>query len=152
MFEVLAFVYDHHSNADARLQPTQLERQLRSVGFDAEDIGEALHWLQGLEIAAQPARPPVQARRASIRIYTRQEHAQLGRQAVGYLHFLEQLGVLTPDLREVVIERALAAAGGPMVLDQFKLIVLLVLRSFGLEPDALVFDELSADPATRTVH
>jgi Smg protein len=155
MFEVLAFVYDHHSSAEARLQPTRLERHLRSVGFDMQDIGEAMDWLQGLELATQPVSADpwlVQPGTSSMRIYPRHEQIHLGRLAVGYLHFLEQAGVLAPHLREVVIERAMAAPGGPVALDELKLIVLLVLRSFGQEPDALVFEELCGGQSPASAH
>jgi Smg protein len=50
-------------------------------------------------------------------------------------------------MREIVIDRAMAVPGQPMVLDDLKIIVLMVYWSMGVEPDALVLDELSDDPA-----
>ena len=55
-------------------------------------------------------------------------------------------------MREVVIDRAMAAPGGPISLDDLKIMVLMVYRGFGHEPDALVLDELCNDSQERTVH
>jgi Smg protein len=55
-------------------------------------------------------------------------------------------------MREVVIDRAMAAPGGPIALDDLKIIVLMVYWSFGREPDTLVLDELCDDVLTRVAH
>jgi Smg protein len=39
-----------------------------------------------------------------------------------------------------------------LALDDFKVIVLMVFWSAGLEPDALVLDELCDDPQNRIAH
>ena len=54
-------------------------------------------------------------------------------------------------MREIVIDRAMAVPGHPMRLDDLKIIVLMVYWSVGLEPDALVLDELCDDSA-RVAH
>ena len=55
-------------------------------------------------------------------------------------------------MREIVIDRAMAAPGNPVPLDELKIIVLLVYWSFGKEPDALVLDELCDDTEQRLAH
>jgi Smg protein len=55
-------------------------------------------------------------------------------------------------MREVIIDRAMAAPGGPGSLDDLKLIILMVYWGFGQEPDALVLDELCDDPNDRVAH
>ena len=64
---------------------------------------------------------------------------------------LESAGVLPPQMREIVIDRAMVLAGRPMALDDLKIIVLMVYWSMGVEPDALVLDELCDDPQ-RVAH
>jgi Smg protein len=88
----------------------------------------------------------------SVRIYPSYEQAHLGSQCLGFIRFLESAGALSAQLREVVIDRAMAAPGAPLALDDFKVIVLMVFWSVGLEPDALVLDELCDDPDDRTAH
>jgi Smg protein len=79
-----------------------------------------------------------------------QEH--LGAQSLGFVCFLETSGVLPPYMREIVIDRAMAAPGDPVSLDDLKIIVLMVYWSFGEEPDALVLDELCDDTEGRLAH
>ena len=51
-----------------------------------------------------------------------------------------------------VIDRAMAAPGDPISLDDLKIIVLMVYWSFGEEPDSLVLDELCDDVEQRIAH
>jgi Smg protein len=83
---------------------------------------------------------------SSMRVYSVAEQDHLGAACLGFVSFLESAGVLPAAMREIVIERAMAANSGPMSLDDLKIIVLLVYWSFDQEPDALVLDEL-CDPA-----
>jgi Smg protein len=80
------------------------------------------------------------------------EQAHLGAQALGFVSFLESSGVLPSLMREIVIDRAMAAPGDPLALDDLKIIVLMVYWSFGEEPDALVLDELCDDAEFRVAH
>ena len=155
MFEVLAFVYENYDPGESCPEPAHLQRKLTAVGFESDEISEALTWLQGLDGAAHPL--PllpwlVQPLPGSIRIYPRHEQQHLGVQALGFLSFLESACQMPAPLREVVIERAMAAPGGPLSLDDLKIIVLMVYWRFGQEPDALLLDELCGDDLDRVVH
>lgn len=157
MFEVLAFVYDNYETCEACPEPAHLQQKLSAVGFEAEEIDDALNWLNGLNLAARqhPVTPEpwlLQPSVHSMRIYLSMEQVHLGTQALGFIRFLESCGMLTAHMREVVIDRALAAPGAPVKLDALKLIVLMVYWSFGREPDALVLDELCDDARARVVH
>jgi Smg protein len=55
-------------------------------------------------------------------------------------------------MREIVIDRAMAAPGDPVAIDELKIIVMMVYWSFGEEPDALVLDELCDDTHDRVPH
>jgi Smg protein len=155
MFEVLTFVYENYDPGECCPEPSNLQRKLSAVGFESDEIGEALTWLQGLEGAAHPS--PllpwlIQPQPDSLRIYPPHERNHLGTPALGFLSFLESTAGIPAQLREVVIERAMAAPGGPVSLEDLKTIVLMVYWRFGEEPDALVLDELFQDPAERIVH
>jgi Smg protein len=155
MFEVLAFVYQNYYTGEARPEPAYLQRKLNAVGFGSEEIDDALQWLSGLQSAANIAQPEpwlIQPDPLSIRIFPTHEQSHLGTRAVGFIHFLESAGVLPAHMREVVIDRAMAAPGGPIALDDLKIIVLMVYWTFGQEPDALVLDELCEDAHTRVAH
>ncbi len=159
MFEVLVFVYEHYWRGDACPELQQLGRKLSAHGFEPEEIHDALVWLDGLNLAAQSARvvdgaateaaaPSTQSAQSagSMRVYSVAEQDHLGAQCLGFVSFLECSGVLPAAMREIVVDRAMAAPGAPVSLDDLKIIVLMVYWSFGEEPDALVLDEL-CDPA-----
>lgn len=167
MFEVLVYVYENYWQGDACPELNRLGRKLTAVGFEAEEIQEALVWLDGLNIAAQgtqislpkggatgagsqPVTEPQSAN--SLRIYSVAEQFHLGAQSLGFVCFLESSGVLPPHMREIVIDRAMAAPGDPVTLDDLKIIVLMVYWSFGEEPEALILDELCDDSEFRLAH
>jgi len=163
MFEVLVFVYENYWRGDACPELQQLGRKLSAHGFEADEIRDALVWLDGLNLAAQntclPQEPaaapalhdPHQQSANSMRVYSVAEQDHLGAQCLGFVSFLESSGVLPAAMREIVIDRAMAAPG-PVPLDDLKIIVLMVYWSFGEEPDALVLDELCDDVEGRVAH
>jgi Smg protein len=163
MFEVLVFVYENYWRGDACPELQQLGRKLSAHGFEADEIRDALAWLEGLNLAAQGTRldpdPAHAAQPAapqqspdSMRVYSVAEQDHLGAQCLGFVSFLESSGVLPAAMREIVMDRAMAAPGGPVPLDDLKIIVLMVYWSFGEEPDALVLDELCDDAQDRIAH
>ncbi len=188
MFEVLVFVYENYWRGDACPEWEHLERKLNAVGFEAEEIQEALTWLSGLSLAAQgsqimghiaapdsspekPAQKGISLLRlpedssvptpllalhgqsgTSMRIYSIAEQNHLGSECLGFLTFLESAGVLSASMREIVVDRAMAAPGDPVFLDDLKIIILMVYWSLGEEPDALVLDELCDDATDRIAH
>ncbi|TFY97869.1 DUF494 family protein [Ramlibacter rhizophilus] len=165
MFEVLVFVYENYWRGDACPELHQLERKLSAHGFEPEEIQEALLWLDGLSLAAQNAQlapdeacpastgfAPVLPSPTSLRVYSVAEQDHLGAECLGFLSFLDAAGVLPPPLREIVVDRAMAAPGDPVSLDELKIIVLMVYWSCGTELDALVLDELCDDTRSRLPH
>ncbi len=178
MFEVLVYVYENYWQGAACPEFDRLSRKLMAAGFDAEEIHEALVWLDGLNIAAQhtqisqptstpagqsagsasaasgaaPAAGFAAQSSQSLRVYSVAEQTHLGAQSLGFVSFLESSGVLPPHMREIVMDRAMAAPGDPVTLDDLKIIVLMVYWSFGQEPDALVLDELCDDSQGRLAH
>jgi Smg protein len=85
-----------------------------------------------------------------MRFYTEQELLRLDVQCRGYLLFLEQVGVLDGETREVVIERVMALDTDEIDLDQMKWVVLMVLfyqpgreAAYAWMED-LVFEDLEA--------
>lgn len=155
MFDVLVYLYENYWRRESCPSADQLQRKLNAIGFDESDVEDALVWLHGLSLAAEPGAAdvaPAEPRADSLRIYANAEVAQVGEKGIGYLEFLCAAGVLSGPLRELVIDRAMAATGGPMDLERLKIIVLMVFWSSGIEPDALVLDELFVDDADRVIH
>ena len=169
MFEVLVFVYENYWRGDACPELAHLERKLNAVGFDTDEIQDALTWLNDLNLAAIGLQLPVPGRDPSsssprlsssqtaessdsMRVYSVAEQDRLGADCLGFVSFLETSGVLPSQMRELVIDRAMAAPADPLPLDDFKIIVLMVYWSLGEEPDALILDELCDDTSHRLAH
>ena len=167
MFDVLVYLYENYWRPDACPDHQQLSRKLSAVGFESDEIQEALRWLDGLAQTAEscavapsedgapaaiaPSGPRTPSSH-SIRVYTEAEQELLGSESIGFIAFLESAGVLPAPMREMVIDRATAVGGGPIDLDDLKIIVLMVFWSLGEEPDALVLDELFVAPEDRLIH
>ncbi len=141
MFDILVYLYETYYRPDACPEPAALARKLSAVGFDDEEISEALVWLTDLNEMADAEHAP-SFESSGTRIYVGREFDALGAAAVGFIQFLESAGVLSPVQREIVIERALALNEAPVALGKLKVIVLMLLWSQGKEPDALMFDDL----------
>jgi Smg protein len=165
MFEVLVYVYENYWRGDACPEPDQLQRKLNAVGFEADEIREALdwltglnlatrctHWLPGLTAAVHPDTPTRLQSPHSMRVYSVTEQDHLGAECLGFIMFLESSGVLPSPMREIVIDRAMAVPAEELALDDLKIIVMMVYWSFGEEPDALILDELCDDTLERVAH
>ena len=170
MFEVLVFVYEHYWRGDACPQWNQLERKLHAVGFESQEIKDALHWLTGLRQATRNTeRPPSEIDAdhtsalalpwagaiqtpASMRVFSTAEQNRLGAQCLIIIRFLENAAQFPAHMREIVVDRAMACGSDELSLEDLKIIVLMVYWSFGEEPDALVLDELCDDTRERIAH
>lgn len=150
MFDVLVYLYENYWRPDACPSHDQLTRKLSAVGFESDEIEDALTWLDGLAQAAQSYAGEHSS--GGLRVYTDAEQERLGAESIGFVCFLEAAGVLPPPMREIVIDRAMASAAGPLELEDLKIIVLMVFWSLGEEPDALILDELLVEAEDRLIH
>lgn len=150
MFDVLVYLYENYWRPDACPDHDQLMRKLSAVGFESDEIEEALSWLDGLATARESYSG--EQRADSLRLYSGAEHEHLGETSIGFISFLESAGVLPPPMREMVIDRATAIPGAPLDLEDLKIIVLMVFWSLGEEPDALILDELFVEEHERLIH
>ena len=169
MMDVLVFLYETYWRGDACPEAEHLGRKLSSAGFDDDEIAQALDWLDGLRLAIHdtqgaalatdatatatpPTLNPAQLPTDSMRIYAPSEQDHLGAECIGFIRFLETCAGLTPHLREILIDRAMAADGEPVALADFKTMVLMVYWGAGEEPDALLLGELCGDGMERVAH
>ncbi|QJQ06497.1 DUF494 domain-containing protein [Undibacterium piscinae] len=148
MFDILVYLYETYYRPDACPDAAVLAKKLSAVGFEQDEISEALDWLTVLadttnEMVKQaPQDAQVSTASKGFRIYAEREIAVLGTQAMGFIQFLESANLIDSQQREIVIERALAIHESPVPLDKLKVVVLMMLWSQGKDPDMLMFDEL----------
>ena len=153
MFDILVYLFETYYTPQACPEADVLAHKLAAVGFEHEDIDEALVWLHGL---AQTTEQCVELAQTtsdqSHRIYTNDEYHALGSSAIGFITFLENSGVLPLALREILIDRALATNDYPITLDKLKIIALMVLWSQQIDIDHLMFEELLTNDQNRLSH
>ncbi len=149
MYEILVYLFENCQQREIAYDRERVAKKLSAAGFEDADISEALHWLAGMgrTPVAEPAALPDTKR--SFRAYAPRELAKLDARCRGFLMTLEQSGILTPQYREMVLERSLAAAGASLTLEQLKLIVLMVLWNQQTPTSQLVAEELFAGPQGR---
>ena len=94
-------------------------------------------------------REPLPDARSSFRAYAPRELAKLDAECRGFLLTLEHSGILSAETRELAIERALAASGEKLNLEQLKLVVLMVLWNQKTPTSRLVAEDLFSTPHAR---
>ena len=149
MIDILVYLFANYHDFNARPKTKTLKRKLSAVGFKDEAISAALRWLDGLKAAAIVDLP--NGHRA-LRVYLAREQHKLGHEGLGFIAFLEAADLITPALRELVIERAMMLDDDPVPLAKFKIIVLMVLWSHQQDLEPLVVEELLDAGNSRLLH
>jgi Smg protein len=141
MFDILVYLFENYVHADACPESDQLARKLSAVGFEEDEIHEALEWFTGLrEVSSQ--RPDLRSDSTATRFYAEPELARIDVDCRGFLAFLENAGLVNAVSRELIIERAMALSDSALTLNRFKVIVLMVLWQQDAPMDTLILDEL----------
>ena|SRR5579883_1737161 len=133
VLKVLIYVYDHYMLADPADVPERhhMLEDLQKRGFSVSEVVHAMEWLSAL-VGDQRASPgPADREPASraLRIFADGELSRLSGDCRAFLMLLDRQHVLTPQQRELVIERALALDVDEIEVEQLKWVVLLVLSS-----------------------
>jgi Smg protein len=152
MFDILVYVYEHCRQADVCGDPERVAKRLSAAGFEDDDISAALSWLAGIVQAPRRGMAPLPGEAEAFRAYAPREIAKLDVGARGFLLSLEQSGILSPQTRELVLERALATADDVLSVEQLKLVVVMVLWNLRAPASELVAEELRASSASRLPH
>ena len=149
MLDILVYLFEHFEELGAvqseqqtiSLDPAPLSETLIEAGFEREEIDEAFGWLAGL--AGERHRAVASPSAEAVRIYTDREYEHLGHECLNYLWALEQQNAVPADLRELIIDRAMAV--DDLALENFKIIVLMVLWSRNQAIDGLLVETLLDD-------
>ena len=149
MYDILVFLFENCQQAELAYDSDRVAKKLSAAGFEDSDISEAMHWLDGVLHAPQGVREALPDLRASFRAYAPRELAKLDAACRGFLMTLEQSGILSAATRELVIDRALAASGDTLSLEQLKLVVLMVVWNQQMPTSRLLAEDLFSAPQER---
>jgi Smg protein len=149
VLDVLMYLFETFVDSDDEPEPNrnELKGELTRAGFHDREIDRALDWLDGLNSTGTPSNPP---QNTAFRVFDSAEQERLDAPSRGYLLQLEQIGILQPVQRELVIDRLLALDNDEIDVEQTKWVVMMVLFSQPGQKDAyakmedLVFADDSA--------
>jgi len=153
MLDVLMYLFEHYIDSDTDNNPDQeiLKSRLAGAGFALKEIDKAFDWLEDLGLQREENDIAITSAPEAMRVYSSFEIKRLNVECRGFLLFMEQAGVLSPTLRELIIDRTLALETEEIDLDKLKWVALMVLfnqkgetSSFNWIED-IVLDELSGN-------
>jgi len=110
VLDVLMYLFETFVDSDDEPEPNrnELKEELTRAGFRDGEIDRALDWLDGLNSTGATSSEP---QRTAFRLQ------------------LEQIGILQPIQRELVIDRLLALDNEEIDVEQTKWVVMMVLFS-----------------------
>ena len=158
MFDILMYLFENlvHSETEIRVDQDELTDELIRAGFHHDEIFKALSWLEKLAALQETTTTPYLSKRIAggvNRIYTHEETLRLDVEALGFMLFLEQVGVLDATTREMVIDRVLEIDASEFCLEDLKWVVLMVLFNVpGKENAYAQMEELLFEEADGPLH
>jgi Smg protein len=128
VLDVLMYLFETFVDSDDEPEPNrnELKEELARAGFRDGEIDRALDWLDGLNATGVTSSEP---QHTAFRVFDSAEQERLDAPSRGYLLQLEQIGILQPIQRELVIDRLLALDNEEIDVEQTKWVVMMVLFS-----------------------
>jgi Smg protein len=149
VLDILIYLFENYFDGDmddgAEPDRETLKQELEHAGFPAGEVERALCWLE--DLAADPSRAVPAPTARAIRVFGAIEQSRLDTDCRGFLVHLENVGILSPTQRELVIDRLMALEGDDIDIEKLKWVTLMVLFSQPGQENAyarmedLVFDE-----------
>ena len=154
VLDVLMYLFETYVDAEDEPEADQneLRDELSRAGFGNTEIDRALDWLDGLTDHHDNLAFNAQTEHGT-RIYSDVEHERLDSACRGYITYLEQIGILSPPQREILIDRLLALESADIDVEQIKWVVLMVLISQpGQELAYARMEDLVFEESTGSIH
>ncbi|AKP72279.1 hypothetical protein AVI51_10345 [Piscirickettsia salmonis] len=154
VLDVLMYLFDQNSETEQSLSSDQaaLSAELEKAGFAKDEVERAFHWLEGLVDTSQ--RPKHFEPSMTTRAFAAKELSVIGSEHLSYILYLEHIGILNVELRELVIDRIMALGIDEIDLSHVKWVALMVLNNHyedGFETEW--FEEMIlTDPKTEVQH
>lgn len=152
LLDVLMYLFENYLDDETEVQPDRevLRVELEEAGFDRGEVAKAFDWLEGLAADSGGLKRHASS---SIRVFNSEELVRIDTESRGFLLYLEQMGVLDQENRELVIDRIMALDSDEIDIDQVKWIILMVLfNQPGQEQAYARMEDLVFEEAVGAVH
>ena len=140
--DVLMFLFEEYlgdNNNEPMDERDDIQIRLEEVGFEHQEINQAFDWLEDLaSLRDGDNYTPINSN--SVRIFSEMEKSLIDEDSIGFLMFLEQSKILTPETRELILDRIIALQH-PLDMEQLKWIVMIVLHTHPGEENAFAWME-----------
>jgi Smg protein len=154
VLDVLMYLFETYVDTEEDPEPDQneLRMELSRAGFGDSEIERALKWLDGLT-DHQESLNYGNLSGHGTRIFNEFEHERLDAHCRGYITYLEQIGILSPPQRELLVDRLLALESADIDVEQIKWVVLMVLFSQpGQEQAYARMEDLVFEESPGSIH
>lgn len=142
LLDVLLYLFENYPHEELQ-DDAALRDDLDQAGFEPSEVDDAFAWLRDTDNGRNRlvSAPDDNA----LRLYSPPERVCLSVDCQGYLLRLQQHGILSGAMREVVIDRLMALATeeeqGPIEVEQLKWVVMMVLTN---QADELAYARMEA--------
>jgi uncharacterized protein Smg (DUF494 family) len=151
VLEIVFYLMDHFQEPDDQASSiSEFSSDLKSLGYSDEEISSAYGWvLDHLSAAGESLYSSFDGQIGSSRILTDQERARMTSDAYGFLIKLSNMGFLSGEQFEKILDR-LGIVGSRMVTrDQVKLIASAVLFTQQDQLDSILMADGELDLTTQ---
>ncbi|WP_047535523.1 DUF494 family protein [Methylotenera sp. N17] len=156
MLEVLIFMFQNYFGTQPQIHTMDIEedflaQELTQAGFDHHDIVGAFDWYKQLRCLISQPYHQYLSNPSSFRVYVEHELERIDTESFGFLSFLERAGVIKPNERDLVIDRALALKNQHISIEEIRWITMMVLWNDSRKKDYLFVEDAVFNPKGLTL-
>ncbi len=132
ILDVLTYMFDYlfeeaEQDSSHEIDDTALKAHLSDAGFETVRIEKALSWLENIATLQDGSVKPFANTHGGMRIYSDAEKLKLDVKSRGFLLFMENMGQLDANQREIIIDQIMSLGDSSVPLDDLKWVVMMVL-------------------------
>ena len=126
--DVLLYLFEYYSEDPVRETGSNFEikKHLKGVGFEDDVINHAMDWVAIFKSPTDSAEISI-PQSLSVRIFSNEEKSLLDDECQNYIIRLEKFGLLTPQKRELLIDKLTSIGFEPMDIEVVKALSILML-------------------------
>ena len=126
--DVLLYLFEYYSEDPVRETGSNFEirKHLKGAGFEDDVINHAMDWVAIFKGPTDSAEITI-PQSLSVRIFSNEEKSLLDDECQNYIIRLEKFGLLTPQKRELLIDKLTSIGFEPMDIEVVKALSILML-------------------------
>ncbi|WP_138146171.1 DUF494 family protein [Bathymodiolus heckerae thiotrophic gill symbiont] len=132
ILDVLTYMFDYlfevaEQDPSHEIDDITLKAHLSDAGFEGARIDKALSWLENIASLQDDDVQLCDKPSNGMRIYNDEEKLKLDAKSRGFLLFMENMGQIDANQREMIVDQVMSLNDSTMSLDDLKWVVMMVL-------------------------